>query len=140
MRACLSFAVVLVAAVAAAPVSPRAADSGGPLGPWLTEDGSAVVQIAECGPALCGKIIWSQKPVDGKGVALCGRPILGDAVKSGADSWGQGWIYSPKRDDRYPVTLKLAADGTLHLHISAGLFGSDQTWTRPSQAVTPCGA
>jgi len=117
---------------------PALAADDDPTGAWLVEDGSAVVQISQCGPALCGTIIWSQKPVDAHGQVLCGRAVLGDAVASGASSWDKGWVYSPKSDSKYAVSLKLAADGTLHLHVSAGLFGRDQTWKRPTVRIASC--
>ena len=113
-------------------------ESAGPLGPWLTEDGSAVVQIAACGSALCGNIIWSQKATDAKGHALCGQAILGDLVSLGSAGWGKGWIYSPRMESKYPVAAVLTTDGKLQLHVSAGLLGKDQTWTRPTAALTPC--
>ena len=115
-----------------------AAGSSDPTGPWLTEDGSAVVQVASCAQALCATIVWSEKPVDARGEKLCGMAVLGGAVSSGPTSWGNGWIYSPKANSKYPVELSLPGDGKFHLHISAGLFGRDQVWTRPSQAFTPC--
>ena len=34
------------------------------------------------------------------------------AVKTGANSWGKGWIYSPKADGKFPATLKLAGGAT----------------------------
>ena len=138
MRLGTVLAAALIIVVAGAVTFAFAGDSADPIGPWLTEDGSAVVQVAACGPALCGAIIWSQKPVDARGHPLCGRAILGELMKTGADSWGKGWIYSPKMDRKYPVELNPAANGKLQLHVSAGLFGKDQTWTRPPQAVAPC--
>jgi uncharacterized protein (DUF2147 family) len=117
---------------------PVLATGDDPTGTWLVEDGSAIVQISECGPALCGTIIWSQKPKDIRGEVLCGRQVLGDAVASGAGSWDKGWIYSPKTDSKYAVSLKLAADGALDLHITAGLFGRDQIWKRPTIKIAPC--
>jgi uncharacterized protein (DUF2147 family) len=128
----------LAIAVACHASAAGAADALVTTGPWLTEEGSAVVKIAECGPALCGAVIWSEKPVDAKGRPLCGLAVLGAAVKTGDDSWSKGWIYSPEADGKFPVNLKLASDGRLQLHVSAGLFGKDQTWTRPLQTVTPC--
>ena len=129
---------VATAVFAILAASGAAAGSADPTGYWLTEDGSAVVRIAACGPSLCGTIVWSQKPVDAKGRALCGLAVLGDATKTGVDSWGRGWIYSPKADEKFPASLKLAPDGFLQIHISAGLFGRDQAWTRPTQTVTSC--
>ena len=118
--------------------SPAARAGGDPTGVWQVEDRSAIVQIASCGPALCGTIIWSEKPTDAKGEKLCNMAVLGDAVPSGPDSWDKGWVYAPKAGSTYPVSLKLAGDDTLHLHITAGLFGRDQTWTRPMVKVAPC--
>ena len=129
------WAFLILPVLSAGPVLAAGED---PTGAWLVEDGSAVVQISECGPALCGTIIWSQKPMDARGQVLCGRPVLGDAVASGTGSWDKGWVYSPKSDSKYAVSLKLAADGTLHLHVSAGLFGRDQTWKRPTVRIAPC--
>jgi uncharacterized protein (DUF2147 family) len=117
----------------------QSADAGGdPMGPWLTEDGSAIVRIASCGRALCGTIVRSQKTTDARGEKLCGMAVLGDAVSTGPASWGKGWIYSPKANGRYPVDLSLPGDGKLHLHVSAGLFGRDQVWTRPTQTFATC--
>jgi uncharacterized protein (DUF2147 family) len=116
----------------------HAAGSSDPTGPWLTEDGSAVVHVASCAQALCATIVWSEKPVDARGEKLCGMAVLGGAVSSGPASWSNGWIYSAKANAKYRVELSLPGDSKFHLHIAAGLFGRDQVWTRPSQAFTPC--
>ncbi len=114
------------------------ADEPGPMGYWMTEDNSAMVRIEPCGEMTCGSIAWSDKPEDAKGRPLCGRAILGDAIKTGPSKWGKGWIYSPKTDDKYPVAFWLAPDGALALHVSAGLFGRDIRWTRPDQPPATC--
>lgn len=114
------------------------ADEPGPIGFWMTEDNSAMVRIEPCGAMICGIIAWSDKPQDAKGRPLCDRAILGDVIKTGPSSWGKGWIYSPKTDDKYPVAFFLAPDGALALHISAGLFGRDLRWTRPDQPPALC--
>ena len=138
MRSFAPLAMACAAGLFALTISARAEEPAGPLGPWLTEDGSAVVQIAACGSALCGNIIWSQKATDAKGHALCGQAILGDLVSLGSAGWGKGWIYSPRMESKYPVAAVLTTDGKLQLHVSAGLLGKDQTWTRPTAALTPC--
>jgi uncharacterized protein (DUF2147 family) len=130
-------AVAMFVVLAALTTLARAA-GGDPTALWLTEDNSAVVKIADCGPALCGTIVWSQKPADAKGRPLCGRQVLGDLLATGANAWGRGWVYAPRADAKYPATMVLGADGKLKLHIAAGLFGKDQIWTRPAQAVAAC--
>jgi uncharacterized protein (DUF2147 family) len=138
MKLLASIAVACTTGVIALASFARAEDSAGLLGPWLTQDGGAVVNVAACGTALCGNIVWAAVAVDGKGHALCGEAILGDLVSLGTASWGKGWIFSPKTENKYPVALSLPADGKLRLHISAGLVSRDQTWTRPAAAVAPC--
>jgi uncharacterized protein (DUF2147 family) len=128
----------MAAAVALAAGPACAAGANDPTGPWQTEDGSGIVQIASCGQALCGTVVWSQKPTDARGQKLCNMAVLGNAVSSGSASWSEGWIYSPKANGKYPVEMTLPGDGKLHLHVSAGLFGRDQVWTRPLQSFTPC--
>ena len=134
----LAFAAAAILLSSIFPAEPSRADPPGPMGLWMTEDSSAVVRIEPCGAMLCGNILWADKPADAKGRPLCGRPILGDVVKTGPSSWGKGWVYSPKTDAKYPVTFTLTADGALALHISAGLFGRDLRWTRPGQPPTLC--
>jgi uncharacterized protein (DUF2147 family) len=118
--------------------APALAGRADPMGFWMTEDQSAMVDIVACGPMLCGTIAWSEKTVDAKGRPLCGRAILGELMKTGPDSWDKGWIYAPKADEKYPVALSLAPDGSLALHVSAGLLGRNQTWTRPAKAPAVC--
>ena len=125
---------LLVIAFALMEKASAAADA---TGAWLIEDGSAIVQVSACGSALCGVIVWSEKPTDARGQKVCNMAVLGDAVSSGPASWAKGWIYSPKANGKFPVDLTLPGDGKLHLHVSAGLFGRDQVWTRP-QGFTPC--
>jgi uncharacterized protein (DUF2147 family) len=132
----IALAALLLAAIFLAQSS--RADQPGPMGLWMTEDNSAVVRIEPCGGVLCGNIAWADKPADAKGRPLCGRGILGDVTKTGPASWGKGWIYSPKTDDKYPVAFTLTADGALALHISAGLFGRDLRCTRPAQPPALC--
>jgi len=131
--------LALATLVAAGLLVPTArAGENDPMGFWLTEDSSAVVRIEPCGAMLCGEIAWSDKPADAKGRPLCSRAILGELVKTGTSTWGRGWIYSPKTDDKYPATLTLTPDGTLAIHVAAGLLGRDLQWIRPSQPPTAC--
>jgi uncharacterized protein (DUF2147 family) len=119
-------------------VAPAMAGRPDPMGFWMTEDGSAMVDIEPCGAMLCGNIAWSAKAVDAKGRPLCRRAILGDVMKTGPYAWGKGWIYVPKTDEKYPVTFALTPDGSLAIHVAVGLMGRNQTWKRPAEAPALC--
>ena len=132
----LAFLVLLPLVLLGA--APAMAGRPDPMGFWMTEDGSAMVDIEPCGAMLCGSIAWSAKPVDAKGRPLCHRAILGDVMKAAPYAWGKGWIYVPKTDDKYPVTFTITRDGTLAIHVAVGLMGRDQTWKRPPEAPALC--
>jgi uncharacterized protein (DUF2147 family) len=119
-------------------VAPVQAGRPDPMGFWMTEDGTAMVDIEPCGAMLCGNIAWSAKSVDAQGRPLCRRAILGDVEKTGPYVWGKGWIYVPKTDDKYPVTFTITPEGSLAIHIAVGLMGRDQTWKRPAEAPALC--
>jgi uncharacterized protein (DUF2147 family) len=95
--------VTIAAAAACLASAAIAAGTPDPSGLWLTEDGSAVVKIAECGPALCGAVIWSEKPVDAKGRPLCALAVLGAAVKTGDDSWSKAGSIARRPMANFPL-------------------------------------
>src|SRR5262249_24514412 len=58
--------VASTAAVAALLCAVAPAVAGNPGGKWLTKDGTATVNIAPCGEALCGTIVALKEPNDPK--------------------------------------------------------------------------
>src|SRR5947209_7385680 len=63
----------------AAGAASLSAASAGPAGVWRVEDGTANVEIAPCGNALCGAVTWLSKPdlKDSKNpdISKRGRPV-----------------------------------------------------------------
>ena len=131
-------ALLILMLLAFPSVAPVHAGRPDPMGFWMTEDGTAMVDIEPCGAMLCGNIAWSAKTVNAKGRPLCRRTILGDVEKTGPHAWGKGWIYVPKTDDKYPVTFTITPEGSLAIHVAVGLMGRDQTWKRPAEAPALC--
>lgn len=116
-------------------------------GVWLTESGSAHVEIGGCGEVLCGKIVWLREPLDTAGQpktdkenpdpAKRERTILGLAMldgfrPAGEGKWGDGTIYNPEDGKTYSCTMSLENDGTLRVRGYVGLpiLGKTQVWTR----------
>ena len=110
-------------AAVAAPISPLSAPRPPHLGQWLTEGGKSRVEVSDCAPAICAKIVWLKDPNDEKGQALRdgynkntqmrSRPILGlplfEAMKPAKNGW-EGRIYNPEEGEWYDVNVWLAGE------------------------------
>jgi uncharacterized protein (DUF2147 family) len=123
-------------------------------GRWLSESGSGVIAIANCGAELCGKIVWLKEPIRDGGPAvdrrnpdpalrtrpICGLPMLGGFREAEPGRWTDGWIYSPENGKTYRATLSLGADGKLKLrgYVGIPLFGETQIWTRADPNLNTC--
>jgi uncharacterized protein (DUF2147 family) len=125
----LALALLLLAA-APAPVTGR----------WVTAEGKAVVEIAPCGQALCGRIVRVLKPrpggpavdVNNPDARLRTRPIEGIQILSGFTADGAKWkgrIYDPESGRTYRSELA-AAGGGLKVKGCFGPFCRTQDWTR----------
>src|SRR5688572_26571343 len=89
-------------------------------GAWLTDVRDGVVNIRPCGGGLmCGYIQSILKDYGrGPGVRdelnedvklrsrpICGLPVLGQLKQLGPDTWGDGWVYDPKRGKTFSVEV-----------------------------------
>ena len=96
-------AALLLAAAAPAPIAGR----------WITADGNALVVIAACGKALCGRIVRllaNPQALDAKNPdpALRTRPIAGITILTGLTATGKGWkgnIYDPRSGRTYAARV-----------------------------------
>jgi len=134
----ISFRVVACCAAILAILAVRSSASArpdSPLGTWLTESGHGVVAIAQCGDALCGRIVGidrdpgSPMPMDVNGRPQCDLTIITNA-KPVADGTWLGAITDPRDGDTYRAKLWVDAEGNLHLRgfIGISFFGSTQVW------------
>ena len=106
-----------------------------PVGTWLTESGHGVVEIAECGDALCGRIVGIDRepdepmPTDVDGRSQCGLTIISNVKPEGSGTWF-GAITDPRDGATYQAKLWVDSSGDLHLRgfIGISLFGSTQVW------------
>lgn len=110
-------------------------------GRWVTDDGKAIVTIAECGRTVCGRITKILAPTpDGPPVdannpdkALRKRPILGLTVLSGFTADGDAWkgrIYSPEEGKTYRSVMRRAGADTIAVKGCILVFCKSQNWTR----------
>lgn len=130
--------IILMALAASAAASPDAV-----VGRWKTETRNGIVDIARCGPSLCGKVVASDgiaanpnlKDVNNKDARLRGRQMKGLQILSGfthADGvWDGGTIYNGEDGKTYKARITPVDANTLRLRgcIFVPLC-KNQTWTR----------
>ena len=118
-----------------------------PVGTWLTESGHGVVEIAQCGDALCGRIVGmdrdpaSPMPTDVNGHSQCGLTIISNEKPESDGTW-LGEVTNPRDGATYQAKLWVDDSGNLHLRgfIGITLLGSTQVW-RPftGRLTAECG-
>ena len=128
---------LLLTAAMAVGLLGSAAWAADPSGTWLSESGQTQVQIAPCGGAYCGTIVWVAEDtgdVNNPDPALQGRSLVGVQMISGMVPDGEryrGSLYNYTNGKTYSGTLEVANDNTLNLEgCVMGLFCRSQTWTR----------
>lgn len=120
-----------------------AASAGGavaeadPTGVWLDDRGRGAIEIAPCGKALCGRVVWVKSEKDRKG---CGEQILGSVKPYGNGVWSGGWIYSPDHGRKFDVELKKVGEEKLRVVGWAGirLFSETRYWKKAPDDLARC--
>ncbi len=113
------------------------------VGRWRTETRGGIIEIARCGPSICGKIVTSDglatnpnlMDVNNKAPKLRNRPVKGLQMLSGFSYkdgiWDGGTIYTGEDGKTYSARISPIDANTLKLRgcIFVPLC-KNQTWTR----------
>jgi uncharacterized protein (DUF2147 family) len=111
-------------------------------GLWLNDDRKGLVQIAACGPKLCGRIVkvLSRDPkapktdIHNPNPALRSRGFVGLPVLTGFERDGNVWkggrAYDPESGKSYKSTLQLNPDGSLRVTGCVFFICESRRWTR----------
>lgn len=116
------------------------------LGKWLSEEGTAQIQVIKRGNKFFGKIIWLKSPNNAQGspkldvenpeVALKKRPIMGLEILRDlaydSGEWSGGTIYDPETGKTYSSEMTLGEPNKLSIrgYIGISLIGRTSVWTR----------
>jgi len=100
-----------------------------PFGLWRVADGSAVVRIKACGPALCGFVAGAPPPGPGE-KSVVGQQILLDMRRDGA-VW-RGSIYNIDDGKTYDGEISIADETRLKIKgcLPGGGLCGGETWKR----------
>lgn len=126
-------------------------------GIWYDDTGRGAVEIAPCGPSLCGRIVWLKEPADGagrpvrdalnpdparRGRSVCGLEVIGNVKQKRNGTWDEGWIYDPKEGKRYDVELKLRSADTLEVtgYLGVKFLSETLVWKRAPAGLKRCDA
>jgi uncharacterized protein (DUF2147 family) len=127
----LFWSVTLAAGLAAG----SASASPSPIGAWTTASGHGVIAIAQCGDALCGRIVGIDRqptdpmPVDVNGRPQCGLTIITGEKPEAGGTW-LGEITDPRDGSSYHAKLWVDDAGNLRLRGFIGIpaLGATQIW------------
>jgi uncharacterized protein (DUF2147 family) len=136
----------LVVALAIAPIaagSAFAAPTSDPRGTWVTANGHGVVEIAQCGDALCGRIVGIDRaptdpmPTDVNGRSQCGLMIITNERPESDGTW-LGEVTDPRDGGTYQARLWVDDQGDLRLRgfIMIPALGATQIWHKFTGRLT----
>jgi uncharacterized protein (DUF2147 family) len=131
------------AAIAALTLGSTAATAAEPItGRWVTSEKNAVVHIARCGKALCGRIEKflilpaggkDQRDVNNPDPAKRERKLLGTAILTSLSEekgiW-RGQIYDPKTGRTYTSEVRRNPGGALEVKGCFGPLCQTQVWQK----------
>lgn len=132
-----AFATLAVATLSSASVQATAPVTGR----WVTQSKDGVVEIYECGAAICGRLSKflvpppngiGQKDVNNPDKALRNRTLLGMNILTGFKPAGNEWkgqIYDPKSGKTYRSIVYKGKSGNLVVKGCIGPFCQAQSWT-----------
>ncbi len=114
--------------------------AGDATGVWMRSSGTSKIQIAKCGQALCGSVVWEKTPRKDihnpdpahRDDPVTGRKILLGMLPTGtADQW-KGSVYNAEDGKTYTGYITLESTGSLQLQgcVLGGLICKSDSWNR----------
>ena len=125
-------ALLTLAAVAA----PAAASAGAPFeGRWATPKRSVIIDVAPCGPAYCGTVVWASAKAkanarEGGTRNLVGTRLIENIRPDGNGGFkGRGFV--PKQNIHASAKIRKAGPNVMVVKGCAlGLVCKEQRWTK----------
>ncbi len=124
--ALLSLALAPAQASAKAPVEGR----------WANPKKSVIIEVAPCGPAWCGTVVWASAKAKANARKGGTENLIGSRILSNARPVGNG-VYKgtgfvPKRNVRAPATMRQTGPNSMEVEgcVLAGILCKEQRWTR----------
>lgn len=124
-------------------------------GLWLTQKKGIVIDIYECGEALCGRTVWLKKMNFKDGTPridknnpdpalrerhVCGIEVINQLQQEAVGKWDNGKVYDPKTGDTFDFELKQKGEKLkVRGYMGVKFLGKSETWTRiDAEKVNRC--
>jgi uncharacterized protein (DUF2147 family) len=158
MRRIAVLGPVFAAALLAMGASARAEAAAEPevAGVWLTGKRKVAVDLYPCGAALCGRIVWLAKPLDGDGALkrdgenpdpalrdrpICGIDIISGLTPAGDGVWEDGRFYYPTHGRSYDFKVEREGERlSVRAYVGVQALGRSETWIRAEASQRGCTA
>ena len=133
---------VRIAVALTALAIPAVASAASPIaGRWVNPSHSVIINVAPCGDAQCGTVVWASAKAKADALAgtpnLVGTQLLTDLRRNGGQ-W-EGELFVP--DHNLRVDARIEPIGGNGLKVSGcalgGLLCDSQTWTRSKGKLPP---
>ena len=115
------------------------AAADGILGLWSNSNGTVLVDVSRCGPAICGKVVRASasSEADARRAGapqMVGTQVLRDFQPRRSGSWS-GKVFVPARNRTFHSMLTRLDDRRIRIDacILGGLVCQGEVWKRPSQ-------
>lgn len=123
------------AALALAGLSAPAAAATPVEGRWANPKKSVIIEVAPCGQAYCGTVVWATERAKANARKGGTRNLIGTRLITGARPTGDGTYkgrgFVPKQNIHAPATVRIAGGNTLIVKGCAlGFICKEQRWTR----------
>ena len=131
-RIFLAFALLFLACVPAS----AAGSTPSVEGRWTNPKRSVVIQVARCGAAWCGTVVWATPKAKANARKGGTENLVGTRILSGARPVGpntyKGWGFVPKRNIYAPATIRQTGPNSMVVEgcALAGLLCKEQRWSR----------
>ncbi len=124
-----------LAALSLVAVSTPAAASSPFEGRWANPKKSMIIQVAPCGPAYCGTVVWATEKAKANARKGGTMNLIGTRLITGVKPTGKGTFkgrgFVPKQNITAPATIRVAGPNTMMVKGCAlGLICKEQRWTR----------
>ncbi len=136
-------------------IDPAIAASAKETGLWYDDSGKGAVEIVKCGPALCGRIVWLEDPLNAEGLPkmdkynpkpanrtnpICGLQVIGNLQALPEGGLDGGWIYDPKQGAAFDLAAQLISKDQLQITGYKGvkLFSKTFVWNRAPADLPRC--
>ena len=134
MKQLFAILALLLTALLPAPAAAAASVEGR----WANPKRSVIIEVARCGPAYCGTVVWASAKAKENARKGGTRNLIGTRILSGARPVGKG-VYKgrafvPRRNIHSAATIRQTGPNTMVVEGCAlgGLLCKEQRWTRVS--------